>query len=323
MENKRARTIIRKGAVRDAVLKRDNYTCKVCKQMFCEKDNRHYLHVHHIVPVSILTNEQLMDTNLCETLCYSCHKDVHYSKGEYTYKLLDGIALAFKTLYPKVYEERKSWFSRSIHRLPFLLKTGDGSVLEGSEVGDVYDEYPVVDRGAFVDCACYYHEFGGWRELNICTHVGAFLVDCAYREKNLDALITRLELEDARFEAIRKRKEEFTRVAIELSKKIHAPKQMYARAVAFAEIVQVEDGDSWTMGKFAVRIRSDGHYQCGEIISNDEICSSECYFPCEHVLAVMIYRKSNIGARKHICEQLKWTDEECVKHVLQPNMSGE
>lgn len=69
---------------REYVFKRDKYTCQICET----KGNT--LHVHHIIPLSILFklekidinlfNELIFDINNGFTLCLTCHKEIHGAK---------------------------------------------------------------------------------------------------------------------------------------------------------------------------------------------------------------------------------------------------
>ncbi len=54
--------------VRKDVLRRDRYTCSICKKRFRKK----YLDVDHIIPVTI--GGQLFDKKNLRTLCKECHK---------------------------------------------------------------------------------------------------------------------------------------------------------------------------------------------------------------------------------------------------------
>ena len=59
--------------VRPQILKRDDYTCQVCKKRGC------YLHVDHIKGWSKYP-EFRFDLQNCRTLCTDCHFEITYSK---------------------------------------------------------------------------------------------------------------------------------------------------------------------------------------------------------------------------------------------------
>lgn len=54
--------------VRKDILRRDRYSCRICKQRFRKKQ----LDVDHIIPVQM--GGQLFDKNNLRTLCKECHK---------------------------------------------------------------------------------------------------------------------------------------------------------------------------------------------------------------------------------------------------------
>jgi len=54
--------------VRKDVLKRDRYTCRICKKRFRKKD----LDVDHIIPVRFF--KKVYDKDNLRTLCKECHK---------------------------------------------------------------------------------------------------------------------------------------------------------------------------------------------------------------------------------------------------------
>ena len=58
---------------RNVVYKRDNYTCQVCGAKGGD------IHAHHIKPVADFP-ELMLDTNNGQTLCVSCHENVHGRK---------------------------------------------------------------------------------------------------------------------------------------------------------------------------------------------------------------------------------------------------
>jgi 5-methylcytosine-specific restriction endonuclease McrA len=54
--------------IRKDVLKRDRYSCRICKKRFRKKD----LDIDHIVPIQM--GGQLFDKKNLRTLCKECHK---------------------------------------------------------------------------------------------------------------------------------------------------------------------------------------------------------------------------------------------------------
>lgn len=54
--------------IRKDVLRRDRYTCRICKKRFRKK----FLDVDHIIPVQM--GGQLLDKTNLRTLCKECHK---------------------------------------------------------------------------------------------------------------------------------------------------------------------------------------------------------------------------------------------------------
>ena len=68
---------------RTDVLKRDKFTCKMCKA----KGKRTRLHVHHIRKWASASSLRYEVSNGI-TLCYSCHKEVSGSETHYESYLL-------------------------------------------------------------------------------------------------------------------------------------------------------------------------------------------------------------------------------------------
>lgn len=54
--------------IRKDVLRRDRYSCRICKQRFRKK----FLDIDHMIPVQM--GGQLLDKNNLRTLCKECHK---------------------------------------------------------------------------------------------------------------------------------------------------------------------------------------------------------------------------------------------------------
>ena len=67
------------NVLRNEVLRRDNFTCKICRknqELYKEKymiEDR--IEVHHIKPIKNEGDE--FDINNCITLCHQCHKEEH------------------------------------------------------------------------------------------------------------------------------------------------------------------------------------------------------------------------------------------------------
>ena len=66
------------------VLKRDNFTCQMCKK----KGKRVRLNVHHIMKWSSAASLRY-DVDNGITLCYRCHKEVTGSEGHYEHLFAD------------------------------------------------------------------------------------------------------------------------------------------------------------------------------------------------------------------------------------------
>ncbi len=56
--------------VRKDVLKRDRYTCQICKTRLKKK----FLDIDHIIPVNMAKHRNHFDKENLRTLCKSCHK---------------------------------------------------------------------------------------------------------------------------------------------------------------------------------------------------------------------------------------------------------
>jgi 5-methylcytosine-specific restriction endonuclease McrA len=61
------------SAVRDSVLERDDYQCQRCGSY----DN---LHLHHVVPRSLVFDETKHSPNNLVTVCFWCHRAIHDGK---------------------------------------------------------------------------------------------------------------------------------------------------------------------------------------------------------------------------------------------------
>ncbi|MBT3720886.1 HNH endonuclease [archaeon] len=56
--------------VRKDVLRRDRYTCQICKNRM----RKIFLDVDHIIPINMATHRNPYDKNNLRTLCKECHK---------------------------------------------------------------------------------------------------------------------------------------------------------------------------------------------------------------------------------------------------------
>jgi len=79
------RRLFVKSVERSEALKRDNYTCCICKRKQSKKKGFELaIHVHHINEIDwdniidLIQDRLLCDSDMLQTLCIDCHKEITY-----------------------------------------------------------------------------------------------------------------------------------------------------------------------------------------------------------------------------------------------------
>ncbi len=181
------------------------------------------------------------------------------------------------------YPERLSWLNMSRKRLPDVkvIKDDETWLVKGMPPGDTQPWYLVRNiNGSFL-CPCYYHSFGTMRKLRMCTHTGAVLLYACLTTNNTRDLFKRIELSEKMLNTVYIRRS----IAKTISEKFRDSRSAanIMQSLSMVPDVVMMDESTWKVSGFSVRM-TDGKYFCigPEGLDN---------FPCQHVFAVMIYRR--------------------------------
>ncbi len=181
------------------------------------------------------------------------------------------------------FPERASWLNTSLKRLPDVkpIKDDETWLVKGLPPGDSKQWYLVRNIGGSLLCPCYYHAFGTMRKLRMCTHTGAVLLYSCLTTNNIQEILKRIEFSEKALNLVYIRR----RIAKILSAKFRDSRSTanLLQSLSLVPDVIMQDESTWKVAGFNVRM-IDGKYFC---IGTDGIDK----FPCQHVFAVMIYRR--------------------------------
>ncbi len=199
--------------------------------------------------------------------------------GQTDFHKMKRVMTVMKNRYP----DRVSWLNMSMKRLPDVkvIKDDESWLVRGMPPGDTLPWYLVRNIDDSLLCPCYYHSFGKMRKLRMCTHTGAVLLYTSLMVNNMEDIFRKLELSEKTLNLAYMRRS----IAKTISEKFKDQKSSanITQALNIVPDVVKADESTWKVGGFNVRM-VDGKYFCLGPAGLDK-------FPCQHVFAVMIYRK--------------------------------